>query len=207
MHDMNVLFAYRSDIDFGFHEMVGLIESGLVHYPSENTPLWYWLVQFEAFSLGWLQRRSLGGATGRRVGALSALRLVSEPLTSAGSLTREHYLELWFSESTPDEVKVAALQYLADCGTTNDLTAIKEEFDRGNYQTRRAAVDTIIRINLKDSREKAIIALFELQPENIDSNLLASLFENSASISTDILSQGVGHRCSSVRRVVVKLLI
>ena len=205
-HDANILFVHRSDLELSFREKLGLTDSGLEHFSSENTPLWYWLAEVDAFSENWLQFYSLIGTTQKRVGALSSLRLVSEPLSSNGPLDREVFINSWFSETAPSAIKVAALRYLADCGTAADLAAIKAELDRGDYQTTGAAAEAILRINLRDSRENAILALFEVQPGSIGSILLATLFENGASIDTEVLSQGVGHPSSDVRRIVVKLL-
>lgn len=103
---------------------------------------------------------------------------MSEPLSSNGPPDREVFIRSWFSETAPSAFKVAALRYLADCGTAADLAAIKAELDRGDYQTTSAAVEAILRINLRDSRENAILALFELQPGSIDSSLLTDLLDN-----------------------------
>lgn len=42
VHDANILFVHRSDLDLSFGEQAGLIDSGLTHYSGANTPLWYW---------------------------------------------------------------------------------------------------------------------------------------------------------------------
>ncbi len=83
---------------------------------------------------------------------------------------------------------------------------LKEEFDRADNQTTNAAVDAILRINLRDSCDNAILALFELQTETIASDLLVALFAKSDSLDTAVLIQGIEHRSSAVRRVVVELL-
>jgi hypothetical protein len=184
-----------------------LIGNGLEHFLSENTPLWYWYAAVDGFSRSLLPLYSVIGAPAeRRTGVLCAMRLISEPLLSGLRFSREDYITSWLSKDAPNALKVAALGYLGDCGIVADLPAVKQELSSGNYQTRSASIDAIIRINLRDSREKAISALYELQPETINRTLLAALFENGASISTDIISQGVEHRSSEVRRITVKLL-
>ena len=206
VHDANILFVHRSDLALSRSEQMGLIDSGLAHYSSETTPLWYWLARFDAFNRGWLQICSLVGTTAEHVGALSAMRLILEPLSSEIPWDKDKCMKSWFSDTAPSERKVAALGYLADCGTADDLPAVRAEVDRGDYQTSRAAIDAVVRINLRDSREKAMVALFELQPASVNSSLLAALFENSASISTEVLLKGLGNQSPDVRRIVVKLL-
>lgn len=206
VHDANILFAHRAELELGPQEQFGLIDCGFDNYTSENTPLWYWLAKVDAFNRGWLPFFSYSGTDSTRIGALRAMQLVSEPLPSAGHWDKETCISSWFSGNSEGNLKVAALKYLGDCGTTADLQVIKEEFDRADRQTTSAAVDAMLRIKPRDSRENAILALFELQPESIASDLLTEMFEKSDSIDTAVLTQGIGHLSSAVRRVVVKLL-
>lgn len=206
VHDANILFVHRADLKLSSRERFGLIYCGFDHYTSENTPLWYWLAKVDAFNRSLLQFFSYSGTASTRIGALHAMQLVSEPLSSANHWDKEACISLWFSETSEGNLKAAALRYLGDCGTTADLPVIKEEFDRADRQTTSAAVEAMLRIKFRDSRENAILALFEFQPESIASDLLTALFQNSDSIDTTILTQGIGHRSSAVRRVVVKLL-
>lgn len=208
VHDANLLFANRTKIDLSSSERMNLFLSGLANYSSENVPLWHWIKTEATLSLRWLELRSMFDEMMLRVGALGAMRLIAEPLHPEPPFEREAYIESWFAKDSSIALKVAALKYLSECGIADDLPAMKSEFDRGNYQTTSVSSDAILRINLRDSREKAILALFELQPESVDPSLLDALFKNNIPVSTDILlSQGIGHRNASVRHLVVKLLM
>jgi hypothetical protein len=188
VHDANILFVNRSAFTPSLLEVTGLVGSGLEHYSSENTPLWHWYAEANGFSRHLLTFYSFfSGSNERRVGALAAARLIGEQLPTD---RRKASLEAWFSNDAPNALKGAALGYLGDYGTSGDLTTIKQELNRGEYQTTSACIDAIIRITLKESREKAILALYELQPESINRKLLHGLFENSAAISTDLLRRG-----------------
>jgi len=61
-------------------------------------------------------------------------------------------------------------------------------------------------LNLRDSREKGIIALYDLQPVSISGSLLAALFQKSSAMSTELISRGVTHKNPDVRRIAVGLL-
>lgn len=204
VHDANLLFSKKSDFTFGHRELAGLLACGLDHYSQENTPLWHWLAAIDGLAHGILSLYSFIGPTAKRVGTLKAMRLISEPLDS--ELERKRYLDSWFSGDATSDLKVAALGYLGDCGITSDLTTIRQEFDKGDNQTVSTAADVIIRVNFRESREKAILALFELQPTSVDKSLLTILFANEATLETGVLLQGVGHPNSGVRRIVVELL-
>lgn len=207
VHDANLLFTKGGYFTFGYRELTGLLASGFEHYSHENTPLWRWFAAIDGFARQLLPIYSIiGPSTERRVGALAAMRLISEPLPSEPALDRKTCLDSWFAKDAASALKVAALSYLGDCGITSDLTIIRRELDGNNNQTINAAADAIIRINLRDSRERAIIALYELQPTSINQNVLAALFDNEAALSTKTLLGGVGHQNSNVRRIVVELL-
>jgi hypothetical protein len=207
VHDANLLFAEGGDFTFGHRELTGLLASGFEYYSYENVPLWRWFAATNGFAQQLLPIYSIiGPSTDRRVGALSAMRLVSEPLPSEPSFDRKDCLNYWFAKDAASALKVAALGYLGDCGITSDLTVIRQEFDGGDNQTATAAADAIIRINLRDSREKAILALYELQPTSVSPAVLAALFDNEATLGAEMLLDGVGHQNANVRRIVVKLL-
>ncbi len=205
VHDSNILFANRSLLELSRRETLGLIFSALVDFPSENTPLWHWYAAIDGFSRSLLPQLSLAGSTAVRTGALFAMRLVAEPLTSSPPFSRSDFLNSWFSPKMPSALKAAALGYLGECGIEDDLPAIRQEFDRGDYQTTGAAVDAIVRVSLRESRDKAIKALYDLQPASIERNLLSALFGNSASIATNLISEGVSHKNPEIRRVSVRL--
>lgn len=206
VHDANLLFSKRSGFTFGHRELNGLLSSGLENYSHENTPLWHWLAAVDGLVREILPLDLFFGSMAKRVGALKAMTLISEPLFTDPSLDRKVYLDSWFSEGAENNLKVAALVYLSDCGITSDLAAIRQEFNKNNSQTINAATDAIIRINLRDSREKAISALFEIQPSFINKKLLLTLFDNDTILNTELLMLGVGHQNSNVRLIVIKLL-
>jgi hypothetical protein len=95
---------------------------------------------------------------------------------------------------------------LGELGLPEDISAIKRELGRNNYQTKNTATEAIIRIELRQSREKAIAALYELQPATIPQRLLAQIFEQSASVSSGTLVAGLSHQSGEVRRITVNLL-
>jgi hypothetical protein len=111
-HDANLLFKNREALVLGQREVEGLIDSGLEHHNSENVPLWYWHAQRNGFEWSLLPIRSIIGGPEIRVGALLAMRLIEEQLAGPPPITREHYLTSWLEETTPWNVKVAALGYL-----------------------------------------------------------------------------------------------
>jgi len=203
VHDANLLFIEQSNFTFGHNELGGLLSSGFEHYSGQNAPLWRWFSEIGGYSSEIMPYWSIIKLSiDTKVGVLTAMRLILEPLPE----NRDFFLTSWFSKNSDSAIKIAALNYLRDCGITNDLPIVIQEFDCKDYQTSRSAADAIININLRDSREKAIRALYELQPTSISQKVLKALFNNKVTLESELLLKGVDHRNSDVRCIVVELL-
>lgn len=207
VHDANLIFTKGDHFKLGIPEFRGLVNSGLDHYANENVPLWRWLAAIDGFADNSLAFYSFfRTSTASNINALAAMRLISEPLPSDNVFGRDFFLDSWFSKDSASALKVAALNYLGDCGITADLTIIRQEIDRNDNQTIGAAADAFIQISFRESRELAILALYELQPTSINRTLLSALFAKEMTLSTEILLSGVGHQNAEVRRRVVEIL-
>jgi hypothetical protein len=200
VHDANILFAAKTSPPFGDREWYGLLVSGLEHYRHENVPLWHWYAKTNGFKRKLLSIYAAAGpSVEARIGALQAMRVICEPLASTSNLRRSDFIELWLKKDTPGAVKVAALGYLADLGLPADLDLIKEELDNRDSNTTSAAIDAIVRIKLRDSRELALVALNELQPASVSQDILNTLFENAAALNTTTLLEAAAHSDDEVR--------
>jgi len=205
-HDANLLFKARTKFEFSRREHQGLLNGGLEHFKHENVPLWHWVAAVDGFKNDILPIYSAFGTTERRVGALKAMRLIAQPIVEQKHIGRKVIVPLWLSESTETAVRVAALEYLSECGQPSDLPFINEEFGRNETQTVSAAANAIIRIKLRDDRRAALEALYTMQPSTVRQDLLDALFSRDAEFDDDILGRGLSHRNVFVRMKVVNLL-
>jgi hypothetical protein len=206
-HDSNLLFTHRSGLDLDRREQSGLVRSGVAHFDSENVPLWHWYASIDGFERKVLSFYSIANDTDHlHSNALKAMQLIEEPLPNLAKLPRHIFARNWFKETAASSLKSAALAYLSDCGLPEDLPAIRNELDQGDYQTRSASIHAIISINSREGREQAIKELYELQPDTVDRQLLISIFGNDASIAEKLLVEGTQHRCALVRRITAGIL-
>lgn len=205
-HDANLLFKARSKFEFGRRELNGLIKGGLAHFKHENVPLWQWVAGIDGFNNNALPIRSLVGTTDQRVGALKAMCLIAEPIVEEERFGRNTIITQWFVESADTSIRVAALEYLSECGQPPDLPLINEEFGRNETQTSSAAADAIIRITLRDDRSAALESLYTMQPNSVKQDLLDALFSQDAEFDNDFLLRGLSHRNALVRITLVRLL-
>lgn len=206
VHDSNLLFSEGKDFDFGRDELVGLFSCGLERFPEENVPLWHWYEELNGPKNNSLSLYSFAGNSKTVVGALTAMKVISEPLHTTEIITRNIFLDSWFSNNASSSIRVAALAYLGQCGITSDLDVIRAEINKADYETTSAAIDAYLRISLRDSREAAVSALYELQPTSLGTETLEALFKDNSALSTSILLGGISHSSTAVRNLIVKIL-
>jgi Domain of unknown function (DUF4062) len=205
-HDANLLYKARSKSDLGRRELNGLLDSGLDDFRHQNVPLWHWLAAVNGFKVSILPICSVIGPSARRIGALKAMRLIAEPIVEEEHFGRKEIIPTWFSKGAENAVRVAALEYLGDCGQTSDLPYINEEFLKNETETTSAAANAVIQIMLRNDRRAALEVLYKLQPTIVKQCLLDELFSCDAEFDDEILLRGLNHRNTSVRTTVVKLL-
>lgn len=205
-HDANLLFKARTKFEFGRRELIELLDGGLEHFDNENVPLWHWVAAVDGFKNGILPICSVVGTADRRVGALNAMRLIAEPIVEEEHFGRTQIVPRWFAKDAEIKVRMAALEYLSECGQSSDLPYIHEEFARNETQTASMAANAIIRITLRDDRRAALEALYSLQPSTVQQDLLDVLFRLDAEFDDEMLLRGLSHRNELVRATVVKLL-
>lgn len=205
-HDANLLFKARTKFKFGRRELNGLLTDSLSHFKHENVPLWFWVSAVDGLKNHILPIYSVLGTSERRVGALKAMRLIAEPIVDDAPFDRKGIVPLWFTNTAETAVRVAALEYLSECGQPPDLPYITEEFARNDTQTSSAAANAIIRITLRDDRRAALEALYTLQPSNVKQDLLDELFRLDVEFDNDVLLRGLSHRNAQVRTALVNLL-
>jgi hypothetical protein len=212
-HDANLMFAERETLTLSRREMLALVDCGLDNISNETVPLWHWYAATNSHGDGHLSLATLVGSQSRRVGALGAMRLIGEHIKPLPPIEgdektgfpRKMFIRSWLS-ATGERIKAAALEYLASCGDPDDIDIVRAEFDKRNYQTVGAAADAIMRISLRQSREKALRALVELQPENVDVDLIDAIFTKPGSLATTLLLECATHRNGKVRSRVVQIL-
>jgi hypothetical protein len=205
-HDSNLLFLNRDALDLDARERSALVRSGLEHFAWETVPLWHWYASIDGFDRRIFAKYSFMRGS-QQTGALLAMRLIDEQLPSSEeSIQRSMFLKRWFAPDAISDVKRTALAYLADCGLPEDLPAIKTEYDRGDYQTRDGAAEAIIRISLRQGRDQAVKALYDLQPDAINRHLLSEVFKNDAALDDTILTEGTKHGNGLVRRTTAAIL-
>jgi hypothetical protein len=204
-HDANLLFVKRSELKLGGPDILGLYKAGCSQFQSETIPVWYWYAKLDADDPNEKFYCTLWGGKRDRLGGLEILRLAKVPLSLTDHISKEVILADWFASNESNEIKTAALRYLADMGEYDDLIIVRQEYEKNNTQTASAAVDAIVRISNRKSKEAAVSALLELQPESVAPDLVNEIFLGSE-LPSDALAKCSVHRSPAVRRAAIRLL-
>jgi hypothetical protein len=206
-HDANLLYAHRSEWKLAPREVWALAAASLAHFAGENLPLWTWIAKLEIGDAHPLLGFTLVGREIERVGAFKALRLIAQP-PSEDARPRSH-VELvarWLDPQTPDAVKVAALGYLRDVGTIEDVGAITTEMERGASTTATAAIEAIISIKTRNDAQDAARSLLSSSFEKLDSNVLNPALVSMERLTSVELQVGLDHRSPKVRAKTIAIL-
>ncbi|MDN4626571.1 DUF4062 domain-containing protein [Erwinia sp. PsM31] len=190
-HDANLVYLYKDNYSFGGSEFIGLAMAGFEKFNSHNVPLWIWLknsnIPIEAFtffiSKEWRHK------------VIDAMKLLCHKIGKV----RDIYLEDWFSEKSPSQVKVSALKYLSENGLSNDLSVIMKEYEKKDILTNNEAIDAIINIKIRDSISSGFHALLELQPVVIGEKIVRKIKGNIKIISNEELVEGLSHKNGRIR--------
>lgn len=199
VHDANLIYLAAEKLSLGRSEKFGLIDAGLSKFGSQTAPLWHWYKAIDGFKNGYLPLFTVVGSISARVGALSAMRATEQKIQDSARLSREICLDSWFGEHSPDEIRIAALSYLQECGIQADTGYIETEVKHKNYQVRNAATEALLKILIKNSLESALCAINKWQPDSISPRIIREIFSEPSKLEDGSLLAAVQHRHSEVR--------
>jgi hypothetical protein len=208
VHDANLLFENAGTLQLSLREKRGLLRCGLSNARHEVVPLWHWFSELDGqtrWPLAW--ETAVNETADDRAGALSAMRLIRQPLPHDSTFNRAFYLDSWFKPETAANVKIAALKYLGDCGLDRDLPVVAAEIARADYRTTSSAIDAYLRITLRYDHRGAIVFAINTPFESLDESLLKLVFQSDSILSSDELLKGLKHRSAFVRSRCLILLM
>lgn len=199
VHDANLIYINSGNFNFGENELGGLILSGFENYDAHNTPLWRWLSRCnkapETFTLIAKDHRK------RRI--IDCLRFMSHDIKEE----RELYLNNWLTEERNEAVKIAAIKYLSEKGTKNDIAIIQNEYEINDVRTNSTAIDAIISINFRDGVSEGFDKILEYQPSNISSNVIELMKTKKECIENEKLMLGINSKSKELRLFCINILI
>lgn len=210
VHDINILFAARTEgMVLGEREVRCLARLGFQHLVNENVPLWCWYSALadSRFNPAVISSFAVSNEN-EKVGAITVLTALALDLaTKDDAISRDMVIDSWFSDVSSPRVRIAALRYLAKCGTAGDLEIAKKEYDRNDHGTSRSALECILSILLRTGRAKEAQKLtLESQFETLNADLLVSVLQGLKGVETPELLIGLEHRNSQIRLCAVKVL-
>ena len=204
-HDANLLYTNRTKYNLSTREQRELIECGLANLDNENVPIWTWLSQALAENTKLLEIVSVIGEEKPRIGALQALRLIGSSVEDF-ELLGDRTVSIWLSETTPSAVRIAALRFLRDRGTEQQLKAIGDEIARADKDTLAAALEAALAIWGRAGEIEAAKFVLGSSFESIGAGILEVALLGLAKLATETLRSGLDHRAAAVRARTIEVL-
>ena len=213
VHDLNILYLARSSgLTLGDREVLYLARLALQNIDHENAPFWCWysIAKKQASSFDIPVLSSLYGATDEeKIGAIRVLTALGRHLPEqVGEFGRRSIVDSWFSERASVRLKSSALTYLSKCGLQDDYPTIKEEYDRSEQGTSRAALECMIAICLRAGpHSMAHELVLSSQFESLGEDTLTAALESLKELPNEALTAGLDHRNPQVRMRTLRLLL
>lgn len=206
IHDANLLYQKRQNYEFSFQEKRGLLDAGLRELDHENVPVWTWLADLKSERPGLLTALTVIGEDSQRVGAITAMRLLAEPIKLPNTVIGDIPDKYWFSDTASSGIKVAALRYFGEHGDATHLLLIENEVSLADKETLTPALEAAVSIHLRSGKLDAGRYVLSVSFETLDDSLLAPALDGVRELEIDTLRLGLDHRSPRVRARTIETL-
>ena len=210
VHDINLLyFAYVEGLSLDKKEILWLSRLGFRYLSNENVPLWCWYSNLSDYPINVAVFSSvIGDDDDEKIGAIRSLTGLEHDFSSDEERTkRKNILDDWFSVESSDDVKSAALAYLAKMGQLEDYDLAENEYARDNHRTSSAALNCMVSILLRVGDGNAAQELIlKSQFDSLDQGTLTLVLDGFDNVETPALFAGLKHRHPSVRLQTLRVL-
>lgn len=205
-HDANLLYKMRNSYEFTPREIECLLSAGVKSFDNGNVPLWAWLYINSANVEEPLVWQYFSDDKTIQVNAIKCITLAGYDLMGLGALfDRGQVIKLWLN-SEADEVRLAAMDYLAAWGTTEEVSLLTPHFDAPNSTIVERSVSAAVAITARHHVEEALTLINNNPAATIDEKVLDAAFGRAATVRSGILLEGIGHRSVKVRERAIEVL-
>lgn len=199
----NLLFRHRDTLELGGGEVRGLVESGIAGFGGQNIPLWHWVLKHLKEEKN---RESLAvtATIADETKQAHAIRLISllgiEPPDIADFFSRENTIRRWMDEEAKRGVFSEALIYLQDNSKPEDLPLLEEIYGNSSSQHQAKLGDLIVKLETRSGATQALTRALALAIDEIDEETAEQVFENPASLTTELLTECVASPSATIRQ-------
>lgn len=206
VHDQNILYVNRSDLNLSNLEIISLAKAGFRQLASENAPLWFWYALGKGE--GYARYFSVyGDSDAEKQGAIQVLDWTGATFGTDGPLSKQIVLNNWFGDDSSSNVRNMAIKYLSNHGDAGDIETIKSEYDRNERQTARTSLEGLILLTARTSGSKdAALLAISKQFDAINEDALSEAVTGFDDIESADLRRALSHRNAEIRLNAVREL-
>jgi len=209
-HDANLIFKHLRNVPLSNQEYRSLIDSGVLGFDHCNIPLWCWLArkeENEPFPHYHLRLLATIGTQAEQRNAIRILKTLGEPIPTHDSYFNVHgVLETWFSSETNDRVFEAAISFLSENATVNDLQAIEQALENAPANRKNKIESAIVAILAIQSVDDALKRVCEQEVDKLDEQTAKLMFANPTALATGTLIECLSAKPDDVRLSAARVL-
>jgi hypothetical protein len=208
-HDANLLFTAREQHSWSDQELRALIKCGVVGYPDQNVPLWYWVESAKKrnWKFDYLDVLSVVGNEQEKTNAIRLSQLLGRTTPEIdGVLDREYMINNWLSSGDSSEVFDAAIGFFSSNGTADDLPFLEASLAKAAGNEKEDIQRTIIFVLSTEGESRALEKVLEFEFSDVGEELLNVLFSQPSSLTSELLQKCLAANDGKVRAKALALL-
>ena len=208
VHDANLLFSVRSDLDLTRSEKTTLLTAGLRYMENQNVPFWYWTDGNVEFTRKFVLTKTI--ATDDSV-ASSALRIADvcgyRPPPVPKNYDKGFWIAQWYDDGRSSGLRSIAETYLSRWAEKDDIPAL-QQIREGKSGQQASILDCIIVcIRFRHSESAGFQELNERDPEQISTELQTILRDAIPSQISNVLKGLAKRKADYLRLASIRELI
>lgn len=199
-HDANLIYTTYSPDVFAALEIFGLAGSGLFHFESQNSPLWTWFNICLEESPEWIFWRTMKGPELLSRQLFQVLGLLQiEVANKFLDNDRNYLVDYWLGLDRPIPYRTAALGYLGEMGSEEDLPHIQSAISSSDAALLNAAVSAYAKIVAKKSISDAVVFVICTSFDTLSDDCIPIFERGIRLVEYDEVEKGLSHRSEQVR--------
>ena len=203
VHDANLLFRCRAEVNLSQEEKTTLLIAGLRQLEHQNAPFWHWT----GGDVNVVERLIQGGMmTEEESVTSSALRIAEIFGYSAMPTHRQYCIQKWFNAQRASSVHSAAQSYLSRWAKDEDIPTLQEIRDGSGGQKANELDGIIVAIKFRSSPADGLNELKNRNPENIPPALREILQDLIRGLSSELLEELARLKAEYLRLISIKEL-
>lgn len=208
VHDANLLFFFRSELDLSRTEKTTLLTAGLQYKENQNVPFWYWTDSNLKRTKWIIQSRMVANDDSVARSALKIAEIFGyRPPRIPKKIDQGIWIKKWFENERNFKLRNAVEMYLSKWAEEDDIPTL-QQIGEGKSGQQAANLDCIIvGIKFRNSETEGFRELNKRDPEQISVELQSTLQDAIQCQASDALERLAKRKADYLRLASIRELV